>query len=87
MVNTDKLRGLIYERGLNMAKCARIIGMKRTTFYNKMQNGDWRSTEMTALKDVLRMSDEMVIEIFFAKPVTQQVTYGKRRSHETYYGD
>ena len=75
MVNTDKLRGLIYERGLNMAKCARLIGMNRMTFYNKMQNGDWRSAEMAALKDVLRMSNEMAIEIFFAKPVTQQVTY------------
>lgn len=84
MVNTDKLRGLIYERGLTMAKCARLIGMQRTTFYNKMLNGDWRAAEMAALKDVLRMSDEMAIEIFFAKPVTQRVTY-RRGKHETNY--
>lgn len=86
MVNTDKLRGLIYERGLTMAKCARLIGMKRMTFYNKMQNGDWRSAEMAALKDVLHMSDEMAIEIFFAQSVTQRVTY-RGGKYETNYGD
>ena len=71
MVDTNKLRGLIYERGLTMAKCAKLIGMKKRTFYTKMQNRDWRSFEMARLKDVLQMSDDMAIEIFFSKLVTQ----------------
>lgn len=66
MVDCNKLRGLIYERGLTMAKCAKLIGMKKRTFYTKMQNRNWRSFEMARLKDVLQMSDDMAVEIFFS---------------------
>lgn len=64
MADNNKLRGLIYERGLTMARCAKLIGMKKATFYAKMKTGDWRCEEMNALKRVLDMTDTMAIEIF-----------------------
>ena len=39
MVATDKLRGIIYERGTSQRKVASALGMTEKTFYSKMKKG------------------------------------------------
>lgn len=65
MVNSAKLKGLIAENGLSQAQVARNIGMNPKTFYQKMFNGVWKSNELAALKQALKMSDQQAINIFF----------------------
>lgn len=65
MVNSAKLKGLIAENGLSQAQVARNIGMNPKTFYQKMLNGVWKSNELAALKQALKMSDQQAINIFF----------------------
>ena len=68
MVDTDKLRGAIAERGLSQRKVAFEIGLSETTFYSRMKTGKFSSTEMSNLIKLLDIKKPM--EIFFAEFVT-----------------
>lgn len=65
MVDTKKLVGIIYERGLSQRKVAQSIGMTEKTFYSKMKKGVFDSDEIEQMIDMLRI--ENPVEIFFAK--------------------
>ena len=65
MVDTDKLRGVIYERGLTMAKTAAAIGMSQKTFYGKMKSGVFGTDDVDNLIDVLAITNPA--EIFLVK--------------------
>lgn len=64
MIRTDKLRGLISERGLSQAKVAEKIGITPKTFYEKMAKGVFGSDEIEVMIDLLHI--ENPTEIFFA---------------------
>lgn len=68
MVNTNKLRGIIAERGLSQSKVAKTLGVTPKTFYLKMQIGRFDSDEISEMIDLLNIENPM--EIFFAKQVT-----------------
>lgn len=68
MIRTDKLRGIIAERGLSQTDVASMIGVVPKTFYEKMQRGVFGSDEIEKMIDGLRIEDPM--SIFFAKEVT-----------------
>lgn len=72
MVRTDKLRGIIAERGKSQAEVANMIGITPKTFYEKMKNGVFGSDEIQKMIDLLGI--ENPIEIFFAQEVTFQDT-------------
>lgn len=65
MIRTDKLRGVIAERGLSQAAVAEKIGIVPKTFYEKMQKGIFGSDEIEKMIDLLEIEDPM--SIFFAK--------------------
>ncbi len=60
---SQKLRGLIAERGLTQSKVAAAMGMSQKTFYSKMKSGQFGLDECEALIDILAISNPM--EIFF----------------------
>lgn len=64
MIRTDRLRGVIAERGLSQADVAGIIGVTPKTFYEKMKNGIFGSDEIQKMIDDLNIEDPM--SIFFA---------------------
>lgn len=64
MVATDKLRGVIAERGLTQRKVAEHLGMTEKTFYTKMKKGVFDSDEMSEMISYLKIQDPL--EIFFA---------------------
>ena len=69
MVDVNRLRGLIAERGLSQRKVAKLLGMAEKTFYSKMKSGIFVSTEMSALIELLDISDPA--GIFFTELVSR----------------
>lgn len=68
MVDVNKLRGIIAERGLSQRKVAEELGVTEKTFYSKMRNGVFGTDEASRLIEIL--SIENPVEIFFAQKVT-----------------
>jgi DNA-binding XRE family transcriptional regulator len=64
VIRTDKLRGIIAERGLSQKEVAAMIGITPKTFYEKMKNGVFGSDEIQVMIDQLQISDP--VGIFFA---------------------
>lgn len=64
MIATDKLRGIISERGLSQRKVAEVLGMTEKTFYAKMKKGVFDSDEIDTMISLLEIQDPM--QIFFA---------------------
>lgn len=65
MIRTDKLTGIIAERGKTKADVAEAIGITPKTFYDKMKKGVFGSDEIQGMIDYLDISEPM--DIFFAK--------------------
>lgn len=68
MVNTNKLRGIIAERGLDQKDVAEMIGKSPKTFYEKMKRGKFDSDEIMQM--VYGLNIENPVDIFFADDVT-----------------
>lgn len=67
MVNLNKLKGRIIEKGLNITELAEKIGIDRSTLYRKFQNkGDTISIkEANLMVKVLDLTIDEANEIFF----------------------
>ena len=63
MVNVNKLRGKMAEKGRTGIDMARVIKKTPKTFYDKMKKGVFDSDEITAMVEDLELEDPM--EIFF----------------------
>lgn len=64
MIRTDKLNGVIAEKGKTKTQVAKAIGITPKTFYNKMEKGVFGSDEIQLMIDFLDITNPM--EIFFA---------------------
>lgn len=65
MVDTDKLRGIISEKGLSQRSVARKIGIAEGSFYRKMRKKVFNSDEIYKLIELLDIDNP--VDIFFAK--------------------
>ena len=65
LIRTDKLRGVIAEKGYSQSDIARKIGITPKTFYEKMKIGVFGSDEIQIMIDELHIDNP--IEIFFAE--------------------
>ena len=63
MVETNKLRGIIAERGMSQRQVARQLGMTEKTFYSKMKRGVFGTDEVEMIN---LLSIKNPIEIFLA---------------------
>lgn len=68
MININKLRGKMAERGRSGQDMAKVIGKTPKTFYAKMKAGVFDSDEIEAM--VTDLEIENPLEIFFANEVT-----------------
>lgn len=68
MIQTNKLRGIIAEKGLSQSDVAKAIGITPKTFYEKMKIGVFGSDEIEVMINYLDIKDP--IAIFFAQKVT-----------------
>lgn len=63
-MNTDKLRGIIAERGYSQRKIAEVIGVTEKTFYTKMKKGVFGTDEAEAMISFLNIENPS--EIFLS---------------------
>lgn len=63
MVNTDKLRGIIVEKGYTQEEIAKFIGICPKTFYRKMALKVFKTDEAEAMINKLEI--ENPTEVFF----------------------
>lgn len=68
MIRTDKLRGIIAEKGYSQSDVAKKIGITPKTFYEKMKVGVFGSDEIETMIVFLDIEDP--VNIFFAQEVT-----------------
>ena len=68
MIDVNKLRGKMAERGRSGQAMAKVIGKTPKTFYAKMKAGVFDSDEIEAMVRDLEIENPM--EIFFADKVT-----------------
>lgn len=68
MVNSNKLKGIIAERGYSQAKVAEKLGITPKTFYDKMKRQVFDSDEMEIMIDLLEIQNP--VDIFFDNKVT-----------------
>lgn len=69
MIDVNKLRGKMAEKGRSGKDMAKVIGKTPKTFYSKMKAGVFDSDEIIALVNDLEITNPC--EIFFANEVTQ----------------
>ena len=69
MIDVNKLRGKMAEKGRSGADMARVIKKTPKTFYAKMKKGVFDSDEIIAMVDDLGIDNPL--DIFFAEEVTQ----------------
>lgn len=65
MVNANKLRAIIIERGMTQQVVAKELGMAPKTFYSKVKKGVFGSDEINKMIDLLKIKDPM--DIFFGR--------------------
>ena len=68
MVDVNKLRGLMAEKGRSGIDMARVIKKTPKTFYEKMKKGVFDSDEITAMVEDLGIKNPL--DVFFAEEVT-----------------
>lgn len=69
MIDVNKLRGRMAEKGRSGQDMAKVIGKTPKTFYSKMKAGVFDSDEIEAMVKDLEITNPL--EIFFAEEVTQ----------------
>ena len=67
-MNVRKLKGLLVEKGISLDYVATAIGVGRSTFYRKLQNGGDSFTigEVTAMANKIPLSKDEISNIFFS---------------------
>ena len=68
MIDTNKLRGVMAERGVSGKDVAKAIGVHYNTFYEKLNKGVFGSDEIEAMVKYLDIDEPL--SIFFTFLVT-----------------
>ena len=63
MVETNKLRGIIAERGMSQRQVARQLGMTEKTFYSKMKTGVFGTDEVEKMINLLSIKYPIAISL------------------------
>ena len=66
MTDVNALKNAINEQGMTISSLARIIGMNKQTLFNRMDDPDFRVSEIEAISEALHLSDIDRNKIFFA---------------------
>lgn len=65
-MNTNKLKGKIVEKGMNVEGLANLIGVDRSSLYRKLNNAEKITVgEAMRMKNALEMSNAEAYDIFF----------------------
>lgn len=68
MLNANKLKGIIVERGMTQKEVAAALGIQDKAFRARIRKGVFNSTQIEIMIDLLKIEDPC--SVFFAKNVT-----------------
>lgn len=68
VIDTNKIKAKILEKGLTQEKVADLIGINKNTFYAKMAKKRFNSDEMFIMQKILEFEDPT--SVFFANDLT-----------------
>lgn len=70
-MNKKELAAELARNNLTIPKAANAIGIGKKAFYDKLEGrSEFKQTEIWKLKQLLSLSDERMLEIFFAEEVS-----------------
>lgn len=69
-MNELELRAEIIRAGLSIPEISKEVGLNKKTFYEKLTGKtEFKASEIRKIANILNLSDEQMISIFFAKEV------------------
>lgn len=69
MVDVTLLRKTIADSGITIAHIAKETGISRETFYNRLENPEFKVSEVQKIGQVLHLTEADMFKIFFATNV------------------
>lgn len=67
-MNANKLKGKIFEKGLNVAKMAELTGINKSSFYRKLNGFDkFTVNEAAQIKELLDLTNLEALDIFLSR--------------------
>lgn len=70
-MNTNELAAELARNGLSIPAAANRIGIGKKAFYSKMKGlSQFKQAEICKLREILALTDERTMEIFFADSVS-----------------
>ena len=70
----SELKAKLVQKEMNVETLATLINRDKNTLYRKLNNGVFTTEEVERIKEVLMLSDEDVVSIFFASTVSESET-------------
>lgn len=69
-MNVRLLKAEVVKAGMTFCELAERIGINKSGFYSRLRNHSFKQSEICAIKNVLGMSDELTVAIFFEEEVS-----------------
>ena len=69
MLDVQKLKGKIVEKGKNIESVSAELGVNPATFYRKMKNNSFEIREVDKLAKILSLNGDEASAIFFSNTV------------------
>jgi hypothetical protein len=69
MLDVQKLKGKIVEKGKSVESVSAELGINPATFYRKLKNNSFEINEADKLVDILSLTNDEAIAIFFSNVV------------------
>lgn len=79
-MNKVELEVAILRSGIRIPELAEKICMNKTTFYRKVSTGKFERSEIMRIRDVLSLSDEDLLRIFFDSDGYGNATAGEQQN-------
>lgn len=71
MLDVQKLKGKMVEKGRSVESISAEMGINPATFYRKLKNNSFEINEASKLVELLSLTNEEAIAIFFASNVAE----------------
>ena len=71
MLDVQKLKGKIVEKGKSVESVSAELGINPATFYRKLKNNSFEINEADKLVDILSLTSDEAISIFFSNAVAE----------------
>ena len=74
MVNVDRIRSILTEKGISVSDISEKIGINRSTFYRKLnrKGADFTIKEVDAISKEINLTWDEVVSIFFSASLSRK---------------